>query len=1214
MKRKILIGGGVVALLLGTALAAPSFVDWNKYKGQIVGQLENATGHDYEIQGPLQLSILPFPHVSVDGLNVKTPKEQGGETLLTLERAAISVQLLPLLHGDINISSITLDKPVFNVSIGQDGTPSWMTPKLKEQQGAQGSTPQPQASMSDKIKLQSVKIKDGSIHFQDKRTNASYAADSIDLSLKGDTLFGPYAVDGSLVYNKEKIELEGKTGKIAKGADNVSVQAKLALPSTHTKLDFSGVAGLKAPYEVQGEIGFETDNLGAAIMPFVKTRPTSLDKPVKAKGLLTASSENFSLKNAQIGFGDLELDSSIVLTGLKQSPINVQVDLSSDKAVNLDAFLAPPKPNGKETSNVALAANDFIPAKLSLPAPFTGRVAVGLKSVVFKGQAINDVSLNTELAAKNFKGDFKAVLPGNGKLGGMFDFDYANSVKADGGNGITLTQPTLNYRMQLEASDPRKTLAGFIPPETLKSAGNILSSTLSVDAKGTVTPTTVKADGGTLTILDTPLIFSASYTPGRNGARNAIGLNVSAEKLDADAWMKRLKPEMGQEAATAEKPKKADIAGIAKSIRLPFDLDLAASIRSLHYAENDYANVRAKGRLTGNTLTIDTAGFQDEKGNTLNAVGTVADVNTLAGIDVNVSGKTPNADLLLKTFKVQASGMPANVGSAELVAALKGQADKLGFTANVKALKGSLEAQGALSDLLTEPSVSDLTFRLRHPNYVELARMYSPDFRSSIDISKNLDVFTTMQRQGKVYTFKDLKVTVGPSTMTGELKADMSGAVPSITAALQFDTLPMDKLLGAEATSDKTVEIRPTSASKASGDARWSRDAINTDWMRKWNASIKATAGNASYGNWQFTNAAMDFDLKDGTLTLSKLNGGMYGGHVTINGKLASSPQPRQPVTANATFALDNVSLESFVQSFSGSKLIRARGNVSVNADVNSTGLSPAALIFALAGKGTMKGGDIQFDGFDLARLSRTFAQPSSSMKENFAGILGSATSGGSTKFDKLDGAFTITEGVINFDKMKLDGMDADVDTAGKVNLPLWTVDLESTITLAEPKDKPPPALKVVFKGPLDNPGQTFGKGAMENYFMQQYGNKLQDQLIDKLDKKGVLQKTGLGNLLGLPQKAAVPVAAPVAAPAPVPAAAPAAAPAPEPAPVAPTAAAPNTVPDATPVITPPATTPPADPTPPAAPAPPPAASAEEKKPDAEDVMKDMLQNAITGQ
>lgn len=1187
MKRKLLIGGGVVALLLGTALVAPGFVDWNKYKGQIIGQLDNATGHDYEIQGPLQLSILPFPHVSADGLTVKTPKEQGGQTLLTLDRAAISVELLPLLHGNITVSSITLDKPVFDVFIAQDGTPSWMTAKLKEQQNASASSGQ--SSVSDKIVLQSVKIKNGSVHFQDKRNGSDYRADNIDLSVKSGTLFGPFEIDGSFVYNSEKIEIEGKTGKISKDSDSVPVQAKINFPGSHAKLSFSGVSSLKAPYEVQGETSFETADLGATIKPFTKAPPTGMNKPVQIKGLLTASVENMAFKNARLGFGDMEMDGSIALSGLKQSPVNVQIDLSSDKPVNLDTFMKPAVSAARSDEKPQTGVREIIPAKLSLPMPFTGRAVVGMRSVILNGQPINDVSVNADIAPKGAKGEIRAILPGNGKLSTTFDLVYANSVKADGGSGVILTDPALNYRLQLNAGDPRKMLGAFISADTLKKTGNILSTTLLLDAKGVVTPASIKAEGGTLNLLDTPVIFSGSYSPKAAKGRDSIALVVNADRLDADAWIKRLKPDMGQEAATAEKDKKpVDIAAVAKSINLPFDLDLAASVGNLRYAENDYENVKAKGRLNNNALTIDTAGFQDNKGNTLSLIGSVADVDELKGIDINLNGRTPDADRFLKTLKVQTSGMPANVGAAEMVAVFKGQADKLGFTVNLKALKGSLEASGALSSLLSDPNVSDLTFRLRHPNYVELMRMYSPDFRSSVDISKNLDVFTSMQREGKIYTFKEIKAVVGPSTLTGELKVDAGGSIPFVNAALQFDNLPLDKLLGAEATTGKSVEIRPvSSAPRSSGDARWSREAINTSWMRKCNANIKATAGNASYGNWKFTNAAMDFDLKDGALTLSKLSGGLYSGHVTISGKLASSADERQPLTANASVALDNVSLESFVQSFSGSRLVRANGDISLNADVNSAGISPAALIFGLAGKGTMKGSNIEFEGFDLARLSRTLAQPSSSMKENFSGLLGSVTSGGSTKFDKLDGAFTITEGVINFDKMALTGTDASVNTAGNVNLPLWTVNLESAITLPEPKDNPPPPLKVAFKGPLDNPGQTFGQGAMENYFMQHFGNKLQNQLIDKLDKKGVLQKTGLGNLLGLPQKeTAAPATVVPASSAPVSG-----------------AAAPNTVPDATPVITQPAATPSPDPAP----------AAKEEKPKPEDIMKGMLQNVING-
>src|SRR5262249_23603439 len=139
VKRTVLIAGGIVVVLLGGALVAPSFIDWNKYKPQIVAQLENATGHVYDIQGPLSLSILPAPHVIIGSLSIKAPQGQGGPTLLTLDRASVSVDLLPLIQGQVHVSSVTLDKPVFTATIARDGTPSWMTPKLKANQSAASS-------------------------------------------------------------------------------------------------------------------------------------------------------------------------------------------------------------------------------------------------------------------------------------------------------------------------------------------------------------------------------------------------------------------------------------------------------------------------------------------------------------------------------------------------------------------------------------------------------------------------------------------------------------------------------------------------------------------------------------------------------------------------------------------------------------------------------------------------------------------------------------------------------------------------------------------------------------------------------------------------------------------------------------------------------------------------------------------------------------------
>src|SRR6185503_2739601 len=121
----------------------------------------------------------------------------------------------------------------------------------------------------------------------------------------------------------------------------------------------------------------------------------------------------------------------------------------------------------------------------------------------------------------------------------------------------------------------------------------------------------------------------------------------------------------------------------------------------------------------------------------------------------------------------------------------------------------------------------------------------------------------------------------------------------------------------------------------------------------------------------------------------------------------------------------------------------RARGNMSMDTQVATTGDSPAELIFDLHGQGKASGENFVFEGFDLARLSRTLAQPSSSMKENFTGLLNNAMAGGTTSFDKLAADFVISQGVITFSELALTGKQANVTSTGNINLPLWTIDMD---------------------------------------------------------------------------------------------------------------------------------------------------------------------------
>ena len=70
MIKKLLIGGSAVIVLLVVALlAAPVFIDVNAYKPEIAAQVKRATGRDLVLDGPISLSLLPTPRVTVEGVN-----------------------------------------------------------------------------------------------------------------------------------------------------------------------------------------------------------------------------------------------------------------------------------------------------------------------------------------------------------------------------------------------------------------------------------------------------------------------------------------------------------------------------------------------------------------------------------------------------------------------------------------------------------------------------------------------------------------------------------------------------------------------------------------------------------------------------------------------------------------------------------------------------------------------------------------------------------------------------------------------------------------------------------------------------------------------------------------------------------------------------------------------------------------------------------------
>ncbi len=582
------------------------------------------------------------------------------------------------------------------------------------------------------------------------------------------------------------------------------------------------------------------------------------------------------------------------------------------------------------------------------------------------------------------------------------------------------------------------------------------------------------------------------------------------------------------------------------------------------------------GKASGDSLTLTNASAQDYMGAVASLKGSVASLKTLSGIDMSFYGKTSDVKALMQTFKVDASKIPQTISGAEANIAAKGTADALGFDAKVTALNGTLEAAGNAKGLLDKPTFSDLTIGAKHPNFVKAMQILNPAFSGGPGMERPFDFSAKAVNDNNVYTLSDLKANLGPTTLGGALKIDMTGDKPSVNGSVQAGNIPLDDLLGAKTGAANSGGGGGGSSSGGSaGGEKWSRAPLETGWMHSVNLDLALSAQSITYGGWNFQKPNTKIVLKDGNLNVDNLKAGLFGGDATLNARVQDPVDAKQPLSLAVQTKMANVNLEPLAYAMSGSNRIKAAGDVSLDMDVKSSGLSSYALVSGLNGKSTLNGKSIVMKGFDLAQIGLAFVDTGKPM-DRLSSLMTGAVSGGETRFDTVDGVYDIAQGIATITSMQMDGPAANIKSKGNVNLPQWYIDTIHTITFKQAKEAG--AFDVSIKGSLSNPGNTFGKGLFNDVLTRRLQSTVQEKLGEKIQDKlgeglgGKLQDLGI-----LPKKQPVtptPTPAPTT-PAPV---APTPTPTPAPAPTAPPPTL-NPVPDANtqaPVLPDPATPAPA--------------------------------------
>src|SRR5215471_19224603 len=160
MHSKALIGLGIVIILVViAALAAPRFIDVNRYRPQIEAKLRDRLNRNVSL-GPMRLSLIPLAF-RVDNVRIdEDPKFVTGLPFAQIQTLYVRPRLLPLLHHEVEIKSLQLDRPALELIRNEQGV--WNFSSLvKHKQETEAQKP-------EAFRLDQARIYDGQVAITDR--------------------------------------------------------------------------------------------------------------------------------------------------------------------------------------------------------------------------------------------------------------------------------------------------------------------------------------------------------------------------------------------------------------------------------------------------------------------------------------------------------------------------------------------------------------------------------------------------------------------------------------------------------------------------------------------------------------------------------------------------------------------------------------------------------------------------------------------------------------------------------------------------------------------------------------------------------------------------------------------------------------------------------------------------------------------------------------
>lgn len=1091
----------VIALVVGTVLVGPSFVNWNAYRGDVAAQLKAATGRDIAIDGELSLAMLPSPRLLATGLRLTGPDGAEFEDLLRLRTVEVHVALAPLIERRVQVSSVVLIEPEFVVERLADGRINWIE--------AFAAAPDGGAS-SFAVQFDNVRIERGTVIYTDAASGARERLEDLDATITASSLRGPVRTRGSATLRATPIDFEIGMGEWAVDR-GVPVNAAVSLSDGTGKIDVSGiVTGLGSEPRVTGTVATESENLFAALAAIMPSAPSPyLAQRFSLRGTLSGSAEAVALSEIALELGETRADGrlSVRLDSVPHADASFNIG-----RVNVDAILA-----------VGQAREDAEPSdspssEFALPAGMSARFDVSADAVVINAGIVRQAQLAGDLSdGKLTLSQVNALLPGGS------DVTVFGVVTAVDG------KPEFDGQMEANSDNFRGLLEWFDVDVTDVPLGRLRK--LEAHAQVKATPTG-------LTVSEIDILADVSHIRGGVAValreRPGFGIGISVDKLDIGAYLPKTGSDPADPAATQM--------GLRERLQLlaildRFDAILQLEAGSLTYGDVSVRGLQFDGTLQGGSLELRAASVANLAGSEIALAGAISDFTGEPELGLDVEIESDDASALLALAGVTTE-LPLR--NASLAARLDGGFPAMRVDSTLRAMAGEFGMRGTLTTLDRDMGY-DVEVTARHSDAVELANLLGADLQGDLgglDLTATLtgaatattsnltmvigdgalsartqwtqgntgpfvdvdlvasypDFGQLLQVAAPAYrpalaapgpfrlearieytpdglTARDLTSELGPVRIEGDIELSLGAARPRLATDLAVSEIIVDWFLPLPAAGDPAPPNRT--------QRPWSRDPLDWSLLSWADAELSLTAPSISYGAYRIDEPTVELRLDDGVLQLRELSGRAFDGTVSMNARVEAADLPAARLELSVEDAdapqlaeaaqTDRAGQDTLLDTmlrllFPVQDLRLASGRINAELTAAASGRNEFGLASSLDGDAEITLVEAIVDGADLCAVSERLGELDK--VEGLINLVAGAGTGGRTEFEDFTAAFTISGGVAELQRENINADCATAEVWGSLDLPRWTLDMWTHASLIEHPEFP--GIRIHQTGDID--------------------------------------------------------------------------------------------------------------------------------------------------